>query len=205
MFLRSFRLTLAATASVMLMALALAAGNAGATSLSEAHTGFPVSVDQQSVIGTQASGVWIRNSYTDRCVVVPGGDNRNGALAFQYDCLNGVQDQRWRFESKGRDSEGHYLYWIRNTYTDRCLVVPGGDNRNGALAFQYDCLNGVEDQLWFLELKGADSEGHGLLWARNSYTDRCLVVPGGDNRNGAHAFQYDCLNGVEDQQWFLQG
>ncbi|MFD5090263.1 RICIN domain-containing protein [Amycolatopsis thailandensis] len=204
MFRRSFRLTLAATASAMLMTFGPAAGIAGATSHSEAHTGFPVSVDQQSFIGTRASGAWIRNSYTDRCVVVPGGDNRNGALAFQYDCLNGVQDQLWRLESKGRDREGNYLYWIRNTYTDRCLVVPGGDNRNGAHAFQYDCLNGVEDQQWFFQYKGVDREGHELFWARNSYTDRCLVVPGGDNRNGALAFQYDCLNGVEDQQWFFQ-
>ncbi|WP_268871913.1 hypothetical protein [Amycolatopsis orientalis] len=34
-------------------------------------------------------------------------------------------------------------------YTDRCLAVSGANNVNGARAFQYDCLDQAEDQLWF--------------------------------------------------------
>ncbi|MFI7121947.1 RICIN domain-containing protein [Amycolatopsis sp. NPDC049868] len=91
---------------------------------------------------------WIRNANTGRCLAVQGTNNVNGAAAYQYDCT-AYEDQAWIIEDRGRDAEGHFLERFRNSYTDRCLAVSGANNVNGARAFQYDCLDQAEDQLWF--------------------------------------------------------
>ncbi|MEV6906065.1 RICIN domain-containing protein [Amycolatopsis sp. NPDC051071] len=195
---------LAATTSAMLMAVGVVSGNAAATPPGEAQPSSRGTGEQQDINGDQDPGRKLRNSGTGLCVTGPvDGDQIRGKVVFQYDCMPGVEEQLWRFESQGGDSEGHGLYWIRNLYTDMCLMVPGDDNRNGAYVRQYDCLSGVKDELWFFEFKGADSEGHELLWIRNSYTERCLTVPSGELLRGAKAFQYDCLAGSKEQLWFL--
>lgn len=172
------------TFAVLVMAVSMSTG---------AQADQIIAVERTDEVTAQVRTAWVNNS-TGRCMAVKAADNRNGAPAFQYDCLS-YADQFWNVEPAGGGKVR-----IKNAYTGRCLAVKAADNRNGAPVFQYDCLD-YADQYWYITRYVNERGEYLFSTLTNSYTGRCAIVKASDNYNGAAVFQYDCIWHYKDQQW----
>ncbi|KIF75904.1 hydrogenase expression protein [Streptomyces sp. 150FB] len=169
----------------------------------------PKSKPKQAPDPADQKNVLIRNTETDKCVDVPGGEQTNpGDAVDQFTCDGTNQDnQLWDLEvryPKGGPSDNS-LFQIRNVKSDLCMDLPGGGPEPGHTALNEFACTGTkaDNQLWWL-----DKQSDGGYWIRNYASGHlCLNVDGFLNdadgkarANSTILTILDCVNN-DDREW----
>ena len=131
---------------------------------------------------------WNHNS--GKCLEIADSQTFNGARAQQWDCVGGVNTQRWFMHAVGNAWE------LRNVNSGKCLEIEDSRPDNGARAQQWDCV-GIATQRWFW-VSWSGEPGFRLV---NANSGKCLEIADSQTFNGARAQQWDCVGGVGTQQW----
>ncbi len=122
------------------------------------------------------------NAHSGKCLEILYYSTANFALAGQYDC-HGGGNQQWNYNT----STG----LIQNVHSGKCLEVLYYYTHNGAEVGQYDCYGG-QNQRWDM------NRSNGLIYNRHSR--KCLEVYGYSTANFARVAQWDC-HGGPNQVW----
>ena len=137
-----------------------------------------------------ASSLIIMLAGTKKCLDLPGGSAKAGALLQLWDC-NGHSNQNWVFAA------GSYRIQPASD-TSMCIDNLGGGKAGNQLGL-WQC-SGNANQKW-----GYDSGKHSIFLADSTRdASLCMDLPGDSTRNGNQIEVWGC-NGLASQQWNLQG
>jgi hypothetical protein len=143
-------------------------------------------------VGPALSGNYrVRNSNSNRYLVVTNGYAYNGAKVIQYDNI-GQSDAEWDFMP-----ETNGTFRIRNMNSGRFLAIDGGSLSNGANALQWQDDN-QRDVYWRLISLGSNE-----YKIQNVNSGLYLAVLGGYTNNFAQVGQWQDV-GQRDIRWFLE-
>jgi hypothetical protein len=151
--------------------------------------GSPIA--QADVTAQDFTDTWSNNN-SRKCLEIADSQTFNGARAQQWDCVGGVNTQRWLAHSVGGT-----LWELRNVNSGKCLEIADSSPANGARAQQWDCV-GIATQRWIITYRSGDV---GLRLV-NENSGKCLEIADSQTFNGARAQQWDCVDGVGTQQWY---
>ena len=129
----------------------------------------------------------VQSLVSGKCLDLPGGQTGDGALAIQYDC-HGGPNQQWSIEAVDDTN-----YRIVSRMSGKCIGTDPGGAAAGGHIVQSQCGKSPA-QLWVLE-----SVSNGSV-IRNEANRLCLDVPGGSLANGAKPIAWAC-NGASNQTW----
>lgn len=116
---------------------------------------------------------------SNRCVDVYGALTADGTKIQTWDCLAGINDQKWRISSTGE---------LRNALADKCMGIGGGQAIDGKPIVEWTC-GGQADHKWkFQNMELVTVSG------------KCIDVPNSNFVEGQAVQLYDC-NGTNAQKW----
>jgi hypothetical protein len=140
-----------------------------------------------------ASGSYVENANSGKCLAIGGASTTSGAQAIQWTCESGHAEQQWVITSVGT-----FTYTLKNANSGKCLAIGGASTANGAAAIQWPCESGHAEQQWV-----AYDDFH----LQNVASGKCLAIPGASTANGIVAIQFTCegwSNGTHpEQEWIF--
>jgi hypothetical protein len=138
-----------------------------------------------------ASGYYVENANSGKCLAIGGASTTSGAQAIQWPCESGHAEQQWAFASVGTAT-----YTLKNAHSGKCLAIGGASTANGAAAIQWPCEAGHAEQQWTFY-----DDGH----LQNVASGKCLAIPGASTANGTAAIQFTCEGWADgthpEQEW----
>jgi hypothetical protein len=144
-----------------------------------------------------AAPYWLRNSFSNLVLDLPGDDVGGGAGAqVRQSESSGAAGQRWRFQPVG---DGGFMT-ITNVRSDRVLAIRDGSTKDGAALVQAEPGMFDHSQEWALE-----DAGNGQVWIVNRHSGKVLDVPGDDagRKIGTGIQQWQRQAKAKDQRWLL--
>ena len=124
-----------------------------------------------------------------RCVNALGAATANGTAVTQTDCINGAENQRWRFEES---EDGFYKVLPANSATAGWAIALGTNNG----------LNDGQQQQLQNHTQAANQQWTAFLTSGNIYTfvnrnsGKCLDLNGQSTTNNLQIQQYTCNSTV---------
>jgi hypothetical protein len=132
----------------------------------------------------------LRAGNSGKCLNTYPGDQRNGAVAYQWTCGSGNNIELV-------DAGGGWHY-IKFTHSDKCLTVNGYAWWDGATLDQWTCV-GQSNQKW----SGAFVDGFYEVHFSQANPTKCITVHQESTANGAIVNQWQCLYQA-NQAWQVQ-
>lgn len=148
-----------------------------------------ISGDGKAGAHTVQTGLRAGNS--GKCLAIYPGEQRNGAVAYQWTCGSGNN-----IEIEDAGAGWHY---IRFTHSGKCLTVNGYAWWDGATLDQWDC-QGQANQKWSGNFIAGVFEVH----FSQANPTKCITVHEESSSNGAIVNQWQCLY-QSNQAWILHG
>jgi hypothetical protein len=132
----------------------------------------------------------LRAGNSGKCLAVYPGEQRNGAIAYQWTCGDG---NNIRIEDAG--GGWHYIKFV---HSGKCLTVNGFAWWDGAVLDQWDCV-GQANQKWSGNFVGNVFEVH---YSQANPT-KCITVHAESRINGAWVNQWQCVY-QSNQAWIME-
>lgn len=132
----------------------------------------------------------IRSQFSGKCWDLPGGDDSNGNIIWQWDCA-GTDNQRFTWDAA--------TFTLRlTTNPNKCVDVNAGDYSNGNQIQIWDCAGTPQQLLGF-----DDSYGTIYFGDTSSDASKCADVLYFDSGNGSPIGVWDC-DGYSNQQFWYE-
>jgi hypothetical protein len=146
--------------------------------------------------GDEIGPYYLKNYHSGRCIDVPGGSMADYVKLDQWTCVNQT-NVRWKLRWAGwvcARERCAVSFYIVNTHSGKCIIVPGASRANGTQLIQYPChVTPADPDAW-----GHDAwhwlvmDGRPLLM--NLMSMKCISVAGASMNNGAALIQDACTS-----------
>ena len=134
----------------------------------------------------QNAGHIVAELLSNKCIDIYGASQNDGALAVQYGCHNG-DNQQFNFIAIGS------AFQIKAEHSGKCLGVENASLTSGAKIVQLTCDATKNNMLWRISGVGSQRQISAL------HSNMCMNVTGAFTTNNAQIIQSPCVNAINEK------